>query len=593
MRATRFLTVALPALIVLYAAALRLDAITSTYGAAAKPAWLHGLQEHAHAPLQSLRPATVAWNPAPLVPHRDGPPTQYFSDPYTYPQYARQMTGFYDAHLREPVYVFVTKIWLAIVSDQDIAVSFASATFSVLAVLMTYLLGTLAFSRTVGLGAAACMAIEYDLISCGISGFRDDAFMFAILACAYAAVRYTQSPTHRQAVWLGVAAGVACLTRLTSISFIGPLFLALMVVGTQPWKARTSRIGMAVLAASIVAGPYLFNCWRTFGQPLYAINAHTANSLQAEGRAADAQGTAAGYLGEKARTRPYRTLDGLAQGVTTYPFLNKWQGFDRWVPRTGRWLSYAALLGLALWLASRNGRLLLVLLVTALAPFAVTWQLAADWRFTEFAYPFFLIAGVLAIERAVLFLRPSSLRQWMRPPRPWPARAALIRWSAACVGIVLAAVAFWWGLPVLVAREAIAAGEDTSISAGPRDTAFFRGAWASGVANGNVTLRAIAGNDATVVVPLPRADDYSMTLRLDPFPRPVDAAAVELPSVEVFVNGQFVRHLDLTWNPDRVGSYRVPVPRHALRSGTNRVLLRPRQPGSVALWYVRVHPPQP
>jgi hypothetical protein len=584
---------ALPTLLVLVAAAIRLDAITSTYGTAARPGWLHALQERAHAPLQSLRPATVAWNAAPLYPHRDGPPTQYFGDPYTYPQYARAMTGFYDAHLREPVYVFVTKIWLAIVGDQDIAVSFASATFSVLAVFLTYLLGAIAFSRAVGVAAAAALAIEYDVISCGISGGRDDAFMCAAVACAYAAVRYARAPTHRQAVWLGVAAGVACLIRLTSISFIAPLFLLMLAAGALPWKERVVRLGLAVLAALVIAGPYVFNCWRTFGQPLYAINAHTANSLLSEGRPADAQSTAAGYLVEKLRTRPFRTLDSVMQGVTTYPFQNKWQGFDRWVPHVGRWLSYAALIGLVLWLTSLNGRLLLVLLATALAPFAVTWQLASDWRFTAFAYPFFLIAAFFAIERTVLLLRPASLRRWLARPRPWPAPRLAIRRAVAGVAIALAAGGFWWGFPVLTAREAIAAGEDTSITAGTRDAAFFRDGWAGGVTSGNVTLRPISGAWGTVAVPLPRVDAYAMTFRMDPVPRPTDPAPADLPAVDVFVNGQFVRHLDLTWNPQRVGSYLVSVPRQAFRDGINRVTIMPRRPDSVGVWYVRVHPPQP
>ena len=82
----------------------------------------------------------------PTYPHRDGTATRYRSDPYTYLQYAREMRSFYAAHRREPLFPFVTKLFLWLLDQQDVAVSFASATFSVLAIVATYLLGATAFS---------------------------------------------------------------------------------------------------------------------------------------------------------------------------------------------------------------------------------------------------------------------------------------------------------------------------------------------------------------------------------------------------------------------------------------------------------------
>ena len=51
------------------------------------------------------------------------------------------MTRFYQAHVREPVYVAWTKLWLWLLDDQDVGISYASATASALAILATYLLG--------------------------------------------------------------------------------------------------------------------------------------------------------------------------------------------------------------------------------------------------------------------------------------------------------------------------------------------------------------------------------------------------------------------------------------------------------------------
>jgi hypothetical protein len=102
--------------------------------------------------------------------------------------------------------------------------------------------------------------------------------------------------------------------------------------------------------------------------------------------------------------------------------------------------------------------------------------------------------------------------------------------------------------------------------------------------------------------------DYDLILRLDPFPRPREEAPSGLPIVRVFVNGSLVSRLDLRWNPERVGSYDIHVPRSVVKNGFNRLELladlsssgssidgrspQPRFGGWVSflLWYVQVLP---
>jgi len=111
-----------------------------------------------------------------------------------------------------------------------------------------------------------------------------------------------------------------------------------------------------------------------------------------------------------------------------------------------------------------------------------------------------------------------------------------------------------------------------------------------------------------VEIPLPRVADYSMTVRLDPFPRPFEGTA-HMPTVRVFLNRAFLCDLPLRWNPERVGSYDITLPRAAVKDGRNRLVLMlapgpganspdggPPQPGlsdgaAFRLWYVRVRPP--
>jgi hypothetical protein len=78
--------------------------------------------------------------------------------------------------------------------------------------------------------------------------------------------------------------------------------------------------------------------------------------------------------------------------------------------------------------------------------------------------------------------------------------------------------------------------------------------------------------------------------------------------VNVLFNRHFVAALRLSWNPERVGSYRVPIQAHMVRTGSNELTiipdtlvtassagprfawLDPSDRLGVRLWYVRVLP---
>jgi hypothetical protein len=119
-----------------------------------------------------------------------------------------------------------------------------------------------------------------------------------------------------------------------------------------------------------------------------------------------------------------------------------------------------------------------------------------------------------------------------------------------------------------------------------------------------VNLRVTTG-EAALSIRLPDAGDYPTTIRMDPFPRPLDALPQRATEVEVLLNGVNVATIALRWTPNRVGAYDVVLPGAAVRRGDNRLVLRvrgsgnselsPVRPGltpgeAVALWYVRVRP---
>jgi hypothetical protein len=573
--------IALVALMAAYGALLRLDAISARYDPVSSPQWLHHLEEARRGP-SVLRPAAMFWQPFPRFEHRDGHPTQYRSDPYTYLEYARQMRSFYAAHRREPVFPFATKVWLRLVDGHDTAVSFASASCAVAALVLTVLVGAEAFSFPVGVAAAALWAIEFDAVSWSTEGWRDDAFGAAVLLTTWLALRYRRQPSAWQAVAMGAAGGLTCLVRITSLSFLLPLFAALVVAAGREWRTGLRRIALAFAVALLVAGPFAYNCWRVFGDPLYSIDTH-ANAYRAEEGKNEAEpATVRSYVAEHLRARPIDALDTVALGMTVYPFANKWTGFDPWSRRLGPCLAAAALAGLLLFTVLPQGRWLLLVLVASMAPFSFTWRLSGDWRFTQPAYPFLLLAACAVPWAVVTAVR--SRQALRRDPR---LRGAI----GLAAGVVLFAAGAWYALtrvtPALLFKEALRAGEPAIVVAGSRDAAFVGADWPGLTASGALTTRVTPAQRATILLPLPRAWDYDVLLRIDPSTEPVHAGVVPQ-RIDLTFNGAYVAACDPGSSPERIGICRLQLPAQNVRAGINRLTVSTPQPSGFRLAYIRV-----
>ena len=559
------LRIALPALVVLYAAALRFEALVGRYSWQGPPWTLEG--ERA---IRALHPAALRWQPA-----WEG----YSGDPYNYLVRAREMDGFYEPNVREPLFPFVTRLMLKLLGDRNLAVNAASAIFSTLAVLATYLLGAFAFSPVVGVGAALGLAMHRDALWFGVEGFRDDAFTLFVVTSTLCFLRLRERPTTARALLAGLAAGAALLSRVTSFSFLIPAF-AWLAFGRGPQAAARRRaVAVSFGVMLVVAGPYLLSCALAYGDPLYAVNFHTRFYRSRSGLPAH---EAMGWI-QYLRTgfRPFHLIDTGVTGLTTYPFANKWAGLAYLSPWVGPVLAAASLAGLLMFVGSATGRLLLLVLVASLLPYAFTWEVpgGAEWRFTMHALPFYLIAAWLALTRAARLFRPGAfagLGARLRERR----RTLAIASAAAAV----LALGGWLGLSAvsyLRLRESLRAGEAAVIAAGARDWFFFGPGWSRPSRRGLVTLRRADHSPSVLWLPLPTAGDYRLTLRADPDP-PVPGTALS-----VAVNGVPITRLALQWDEKRIGSYELMLPGRLLRPGRNRLELAP---AGFALWYLRIEP---
>jgi hypothetical protein len=601
----RVLPVLLIGLVLAYGTILRLDALFRSYGPYDHPGWFVRLQGTVATAAAVVVPSSWEW-PRREAQHDSG-------DPINYLAFARDMRSFYQAHVREPVFLAATRAWLGLTRGLDVSVSLASVTFSVLLILATYLLGASSASRTVGLAAAAALAIEHQAVALSIGGWRDEASAFFCVLSAWALVRLRASPRMLNAVIVGAVAAGACLTRITSIVFIVPALVYVWGTGGRAELARRTRlVGVAAFVMLALTAPYLINCARAYGDPLYSINYHVRFYVARERRVAPlddktaaALPSASGYALAKFRERPLEAFDTAVQGLTSFPFMNKWRGFDVWNARLGRGLAVLALLGLWGWLLDPNGRLLLIVLVTSLAPFMMTWPVpgGAEWRFTLHAYPFYLLAAFGFVRHVVVFSR-RLFATGFRETIAGLDRGQVVRRTVVLTLPVVIAPLLAFGVPYLIARGALARGEASYLMAGPRDRLVFTDGWSAPITEGNVTVRFATQRVATLHLPMSSRRPYSIILRMDPLR--YEGAAEQ--RVRVLLDGALLGTVTLSWDPTRVGSYTFDVPASAVRGGRARLDLEAarldpvsragsRFPGlrrdqavAFRLWYVGVVP---
>jgi 4-amino-4-deoxy-L-arabinose transferase-like glycosyltransferase len=583
--------------VVAYAAILRLEILFDRYGPVDHPQWLVTLEHVTDAVRPALVPSSWQW-PKVDLPYVGG-------DPINYLKFARELRHFYAATIREPVFLETIRLYLKLTGGQDIAISFASLTFSVLCVLATYLLGRVAVSRPVGLAAACALAIEREFSAWAPDGWRDETFAAFVVLTAWALLRLDERRTWRAAAVVGLVSAAACLTRITSLSFVIPgLVWAAWPRDRASWRRP---VGLAAAAAALAAAlvlPYLINCRVKTGDALIAVNYHTRFYQAAEHAVTATPVTAREYVIGKFSTHPIDTIDTSVRGLTVYPFTNKWRGFADWSTHGGQLLEGLAIAGLLMWIWQPTGRLLLLVLLTSLVPYMITWpdQGGSEWRFTMHAYPFYLIAAFAAVAwlaegaRALVSDRTGTLAAWRRQH----VAAKVVATAAIVFG---GWIAGYWS-PYFVARESLLKGEDTSFAAGENDRVFFGGGWSQLVQAGTVLARFAKTDHVTLRIPLPQRRAYRLVMRMDPVP----AEGAPPQRVRVFLDGRAAGIFDLAWNPERVGAYTVDLDANSVSPGRARLDLIadhvaplgraqpmfPDLPESLLvafrLWYVRLSP---
>jgi hypothetical protein len=368
--------------IVAFAALLRFEALIGRYGGGLPGAVATNLFRVGH----SLRPDTWAWEKT-LVPYAGGDPVHYID-------FARAMMGFFDAHVREPLFVAWSRLFIVDLGMGDFGISVASMIASCALVAATYLFAYSQFGRTAAVISALLLAADPAEISLSVEGWRDGAFAASFVLALWGLERARQDPSRSKGAALGAILGASCLLRLSALSYAAPAILALALSGPGPRPRRLAAAGWALAGAVLLLGPYLLSCAIAYGDPLHAVNYHLRYYRPAIGSGAAPPATAASaYI--FSLQDPWGRADTLFEGLTSYPFLSKWTALELWFGSATVLIGAASALGLVGFVAFPAGRRILMLTGLALVPFAFTWPVpgGSEYRFTLLAYPVYLAAA--------------------------------------------------------------------------------------------------------------------------------------------------------------------------------------------------------
>ena len=433
--------------ILAFAALLRFEALIGLYGQDLPGVVSRNLTLLAH----TLRPDTWTWEKA-LIPYAGG-------DPIRYIEFARGMTGFFDAHVREPLFVAWSRLFIVDFGMGDLGISLASMIASCALVGATFVFARARFGAAVAVIAALLLAIDPAEIALSVEGWRDGAFAASFVLALWAAERARLDPSTAKAALSGVALGASCLLRLTALSLVGPVLVDLALFGCAPRRRRLVAAGWVMAAAALLVGPYLLSCAIAYGDPFFAVNYHLRYYRPGTATlGAPATSAASAYV--FSLLDPLGRADTFFEGVTSYPFLSKWRALELWFGSATNAIACASVCGLIGWVVSPAGRRLLLLTGCALVPFSFTWTApgGSEYRFTLLAYPIYLTAAAWFATRALALLKRGA------PWRDVPGHA--VRALAVAAGV------FSLGVALREARTAAdgRAGREFTVSGGPRDS---------------------------------------------------------------------------------------------------------------------------
>ena len=190
-----------------------------------------------------------------------------------YKQIALNLRSPFATGVREPIVIWVSKVALASLNREDIAMRSAGAALFLVCALLVYKVTlSLAGHRWIALAASFLFLNNTLLVWLGAEGLRDLHFMLAVLIFAYFSFELLQGRLTgtTAALGIGLALVLGIGTRMTGFPAMAGHAAVIFWLGKVSWRKAVLALMVPVLFIS----PYLLYSKSTYGDYFWAINAH-------------------------------------------------------------------------------------------------------------------------------------------------------------------------------------------------------------------------------------------------------------------------------------------------------------------------------
>lgn len=193
-------------------------------------------------------------------------------DAVVYRQIADDMQHLYDTKFREPLWIWVIKLWFLIFGSSDLHLRILSVFLSVFLLVAAWqFIYRLTGHAGISLLTLTILAAHPYLILMSVRGLRLELYTIALLILAfYTFVGDPCISPRARILGLTIGGTLTILQQLNSFTFVPFFWLYAFWRYRLPWLYL---LAPASAAAALVA-PYLIYCARTFGDPLWSINVH-------------------------------------------------------------------------------------------------------------------------------------------------------------------------------------------------------------------------------------------------------------------------------------------------------------------------------
>ena len=153
-----------------------------------------------------------------------------------------------------PLLHYLTAIAWRIGGESQVVARLVATTFSIVSVILIYILGRRLFSKPVGRGAAFLFAVSPSLVFFGRAFMSDTPMITFTLAAVIAWDWYFEQPRWSRAIVASLLTALAALVKLPAIVVLAPIGgLALSWLGWRAFKDRALWAGCAAAVALVAA----------------------------------------------------------------------------------------------------------------------------------------------------------------------------------------------------------------------------------------------------------------------------------------------------------------------------------------------------